>query len=103
MSSTPWVSLYPSDYLADTAHLGLTEHGVYWRLLLHYYQHRKPLPGDIGEIYRIARANSPEERRTVDYILAEFFTFELTSLESGAGVWRSERADRDMGKQTRGR
>jgi len=91
-----------SEYLVQTAHLGLTEHGAYWRLLLHYYQHQKPLPGATDQIYRIARANSPEDRRTVDYVLEQFFTFEPNSLDGG-GVWRSKKADRDMARQKRGR
>lgn len=94
MSSTPWVSLYPSDYLADTAHLGLTEHGVYWRLLLHYYQHRSPLPGDLDKLCRIVLANTPEERRTVEYILTEFFV--LTISGDGGRVWRHARADKEI-------
>lgn len=94
MSSTPWVALYPSDYLADTAHLGLTEHGVYWRLLLHYYQHRSPLPGDLDKICRLVLANTPEERRTVEYILTEFFV--LAPREDGTQVWRHLRAEKEI-------
>ena len=95
MASTPWFALYPSDYLADTAHLGLTEHGVYWRLLLHYYQHRQPISSDIDKVCRIVLATSPEERRTVEYILTEFFV--LTPLDDGTQVWRHLRADREIG------
>ena len=91
MSKAPWIALYPSDYLADTAHLGLTEHGVYWRLLLHYYQHHNPLPADLDKICRIVLANTPEERRTVEYILTEFFV--LTAREDGTMIWRHGRAD----------
>jgi len=94
MASTPWFALYPSDYLADTAHLGLTEHGVYWRLLLHYYQHRQPLSSDIDKVCRIVLATSPEERRTVEYILTEFFV--LTPLDDGTQVWRHLRADKEI-------
>lgn len=100
MSSMPWIALYPSDYLADTAHLGLTEHGVYWRLLLHYYQHRSPLPGDLDKLCRIVLANTPEERRTVEYILTEFFV--LTISGDGGRVWRHARADKEIsGAQVR--
>ena len=94
MPGTPWIAMYPSDYLADTAHLGLTEHGVYWRLLLHYYQHHSPLPADTDKLCRIVLATSPEERRTVEYILCEFFV--LAALDDGTQVWRNLRADREI-------
>ena len=94
MSKSPWIALYPSDYLADTAHLGLTEHGIYWRLLLHYYQHGSPLPGDLDKICRIIMASTPEERRTVEYILTEYFI--LTPNHDGGRVWRHARADMEI-------
>ena len=89
--STPYIALYPSDYLADTAHLGLTEHGVYWRMLLHYYQHCKPFPNDLEKINRVILAASPEEKRITEYILAEFFI--LKTHEDGSVGWHHTRAD----------
>ena len=93
-SRPPYIALYPSDYLADTAHLGLTEHGVYWRLLLHYYQHENPLSADLDRICRVVLASTPEERRTVEYILTEFFI--LTPEPDGTMLWRHPRADREI-------
>ena len=93
-SRSPFIALYPSDYLADTAHLGLTEHGVYWRLLLHYYQHEAPLPFDLSRVCWIVKAFSPEERRIVDLILGEFFS--LSELPDGTMVWRHARADEEI-------
>ena len=88
---TPYIALYPSDYLADTAHLGLTEHGVYWRMLLHYYQHCKPFPNDLEKINRVILAATPEEKRVTEYILGEFFTLERH--EDGVNYWHHARAD----------
>lgn len=87
----PYIALYPSDYLADTAHLGLTEHGVYWRMLLHYYQHCKPFPNDLEKINRVILASTPEEKRVTEYILGEFFTLKMH--DDGVMYWHHSRAD----------
>lgn len=91
---TPYIALYPSDYLADTAHLGLTEHGIYWRMLLHYYQHGKPFPNDLERICRVILASTPEEKRVAEYVLGEFFA--LTDDSDGAQTWHHARADREI-------
>jgi len=88
---TPYIALYPSDYLADTAHLGLTEHGIYWRMLLHYYQHCKPFPNDLEKINRVIIAVTPEEKRVTEYILGEYFI--LRTYENGVSYWHHARAD----------
>jgi len=92
--STPYIALYPSDYLADTAHLGLTEHGVYWRMLLHYYQHCKPFPNDLDRINRLILAATPEEKRVTEYILGEFFI--LHQHEDSCFYWHHARADYEI-------
>ena len=91
-----FVALYPSDYLADTAHLGLLEHGIYWRLLLHYYQHGQPLPGDTERLARIISAMTPEEKRTLEYILPEYF--HLENMPDGTRKWVHHRADLEIAR-----
>ncbi|MCP1679427.1 YdaU family protein [Kerstersia gyiorum] len=62
------------DYLKDTAHLTMIEDGAYRRLIDLYYQHEQPLPADKRQVYRLARAVTPAERKAVDTILSEYFT-----------------------------
>lgn len=92
--STPYFALYPTDFLADVGHLGNTELGVYWRLLLVYYRDGKPLPFDTDKLRRLAMSFSPEECRVVDTVVAEFFV--LTAEEDGSRTWRHKRADREI-------
>jgi uncharacterized protein YdaU (DUF1376 family) len=59
------------DYLKDTAHLTLLEHGVYARLLDVYYTRETPFAP--GEATRLVGARTKEEKAAVDAVLAEFF------------------------------
>lgn len=59
------------DYIRDTAHLSLLEHGVYNVLLDRCYVTECGIPDD--QKYRISRARTDEERQAVDVILDEFF------------------------------
>lgn len=61
------------DYAKDTAHLSMIEHGAYRILLDVYYTREVPLPTDRRACYKLARAQSKEERAAVDYVLEEFF------------------------------
>jgi uncharacterized protein YdaU (DUF1376 family) len=61
------------DYLKDTAHLTMIEDGAYRRLIDLYYLHEQPLPKEQRQIYRLARAASPAERKAINTILEEYF------------------------------
>jgi uncharacterized protein YdaU (DUF1376 family) len=100
MSDILFFALYPRDFIADTAHLGNCELGIYWRLLLHYYQHGKPFPNDLDRICRVAYALTPEERKATEYVLGEYFHLEHNG---NALVWRHHRADREMQEAKRNR
>lgn len=76
------------DYARDTTHLSLLEHGVYTLLLDRYYATEKPIPK--GLVYRIARAQTPEEMAAVDAVLAEFFVPRDTN---GTSAYHNRRAD----------
>ena len=89
--ATPYFALYPTDFLADVGHLGNTELGIYWRLLLVYYRDGRPLPFDQDRLRRLAMAFTPEEYRCLEAVVSEFFT--LATGRQGARVWRVTRAD----------
>ena len=78
------------DYLRDTAHLTLLEHGAYRILLDLYYQHARPLPKAIEQVCRISRCKNKQERVTIARMLNEFFT------ETPDG-WVNHRCDEEIG------
>lgn len=74
------------DYAAATQHLSDEEDLVYRRLLDAYYRDERPIPADIRQACRLARARTDAMREAVETVLREFFT------EASDG-WRSKRAD----------
>ena len=73
-SSRPAVNYYErhiGDYIRDTAHLSLLEHGIYNRLIDTYYLREGPIPD--AEAERLIGARSPAEKKATRAILAEFF------------------------------
>ncbi len=84
------------DYLKDTAHLSLLEHGIYTRLLDVYYTREGGIPD--AQAARLVGARTAEEVAAVEMVLAEFFT--LTD-----GLWVQERCEREIaeyaGKRTK--
>lgn len=79
------------DYLRDTAHLSPLEDGIYRRLLDQYYIRELPLPLLPRDVYRLARAQSKQDREAVDTVLREFF-------DEAADGWRQERCDREIAR-----
>ena len=71
--SRPWTAFYFGDYLADTSHLSLAEHGAYLLLMGHYYRTGRPLPANAEVLHRICRCESDAERTAVQKVLDEFF------------------------------
>lgn len=69
------------DYVRDTAHLTMLEHGAYTLLLDRYYATEKPIPAD--KAHRVTRARTKEERAAVDAVLEEFFVLEQDGWHSG--------------------
>lgn len=75
------------DYLKDTAHLTLLEHGVYTRLLDVYYTREDGIPeADAG---RLVGARLPAEKQALRSVLSEFFALR-------DGLWRQRRADAEI-------
>lgn len=90
MTSLPYMQLYTSDYLADTAHLTTEEHGAYLLLLMNYWQRSKPLDNSNGRLAHVARL-SAERWKEVEPVLAEFFIID-------GDTWTQSRIERDLDK-----
>lgn len=86
MSAPAWMPLYVADYLADTGHLTMAEHGAYMLLIMHYWQNGG-LPDDEVRLARICRA-SPKEWAGMRDTLADLF----------AVGWRHKRVDEEIEK-----
>jgi len=83
---------YLGDYARDTKGLSLIEHGAYRVLLDQCYATEKPLPGALADLYRIAGAMTPAERKAVDKVAEKFFPL------NGAGSRHNARADIEIAK-----
>lgn len=75
------------DYLKDTAHLSLLEHGVYTRLLDVYYTRESGIPN--AQAARLIGARGREESTALKVVLDEFF-------ELVEGTWVQDRCEREI-------
>lgn len=80
---------WSGDYMRDTAHLSLIEHGAYTLLLDVYYATERPLPSDKTQLYRIAHAVTPAEKKAVDSVIRQFFVID-------GDLCRNPRADKEI-------
>lgn len=62
------------DYLKDTSHLSLLEHGIYTRLLDVYYTRERAIPDD--QVARLIGARSKDEKEALAVVLSDFFHLE---------------------------
>jgi len=76
------------DYLKDTAHLSLLEHGIYSRLLDVYYTRESAIPD--AQTARLIGARSKDELAALRSVLDEFFVLE-------DGTWSQSRCDKEIG------
>jgi uncharacterized protein YdaU (DUF1376 family) len=86
------VNHYPhhiGDYAKDTMGLSQGEHGAYRLLMDSYYATERPLPDDKTELYAIARATSPAERKATDRVLGKYFTLK-------DGAYHKNRIDEEI-------
>jgi uncharacterized protein YdaU (DUF1376 family) len=90
MTSLPYMQLYVSDYLADTAHLTAQQHGAYMLLLMNYWQRGKPLDNTNERLSHVARL-SPEEWEQAKPTLEEFFVID-------GDLWSHARVEDDLEK-----
>lgn len=61
------------DHLREAAHLNFMEEGALRRLRDSYFAREAPLPADVKECCKLARATSRPEREVVRSMLAQFF------------------------------
>lgn len=87
-----YFELYPGDYLRDTTHLSLAEHGAYLLLMITYYANEKPLPSDAKKLYRMVGAISRSERESVLLVADLYFPV------SENGMRINARAEREIDK-----
>jgi uncharacterized protein YdaU (DUF1376 family) len=90
VTSLPYMQLYVSDYLADTAHLTAQQHGAYMLLLMNYWQRGKALDNSNERLSHVARL-SLEEWADAKPTLEEFFIVE-------GNLWTHARVEDDLEK-----
>ena len=78
------------DYLKDTAHLSLLEHGVYGRLLDLYYTREAAIPD--AQVARLIGARSKDELAAMRAVLSEFF------VQEEGGDWVQMRCEREISR-----
>lgn len=88
MTSLPYMQLYVSDYLADTAHLTAQQHGAYMLLLMNYWQRGKALDNSNERLSHVARL-TPDEWAEAKPTLEEFFIVE-------GNLWTHARVEDDL-------
>jgi len=88
--SRPWMPMYWGDYLRDTQHLSLEEHGAYLLLISHYWSHGG-LPTDHGilkQILGLHGVNGSNRWRSICLAIAPLF-------DEG---WRHKRIEAELEK-----
>lgn len=84
------------DYIKDTVGLlTMVQEGAYRRLLDQYYARELPLPTDLKECHRLARATTAGERAAVDYVVGKFF-------KRSSDGYRQKRCDEEIERYTEG-
>lgn len=86
MSERPWMPLYIGDYLKDTGHLSVEEHGAYLLLIMRYWEDGG-LPTDERLIARYSRMVPDQWAMSRDVLAALF--------DDG---WKHKRIDEEISK-----
>lgn len=72
MNAPPFMPLYVADYLGDTTHLTVTEHGAYLLLLMAMWRAGGKLPADPKKLARFAHLTAAQWARNGATLLAFF-------------------------------
>ena len=70
----PYYRFFTGDYAKDTRHLSLMQHGTYRLLIDLYMDTEKPLRNELPYLHNSLHAKSGKEKKTIEFILNEFFT-----------------------------
>jgi uncharacterized protein YdaU (DUF1376 family) len=87
---------FPGDYLRDTQHLTLAQHGIYNLLLDTLYSTEKPIRSR-EDAYRIARCDNTQSVSDCNKIIEEFFT------ENQSGISNKRVKEEIVHAQNRGK
>lgn len=89
-----WYEKHLGDWAKKTSHLTLVEEGAYNRLVDWCYAHERPLPPAMRDVCRAARCTTPQDRKTVERVVHEFF-------ELHDDGWHQPRVDRTIAQYLR--
>jgi len=84
-----WMPLYIGDYLADTMHLNTLQHGIYLRLIMHYWEHGG-LPTKQKELAAICDMD-PRGFRHHARVVLRFFSSDMKHKRIEAELARANR------------
>lgn len=90
--SDAWTAFYWRDYIADTGHLSLEQHGAYLLLMAHYYMTGQPLPANASVLHRVCRCTTDADRTAAEQVIREFFVLD-------GEVYRHNRIDLELAKR----
>ena len=76
-----WMPVQIGPYVAATGHLTTTEHGMYFLLMMHAWNHGGALPADLERWRNIVRADQKQWAASRDTIV-DFWT------QQEDGTWR---------------
>lgn len=87
-----YFEMFPGDYLKDTTRLSLTDHGVYFKLMLAYYSEEQALPESLAELYIIAGAITAADKAAVKKVAERYFPWQKTDCgTASAAMSKSQR------------
>lgn len=98
--SFAYMALYTGDYLRDTRHLSMAEHGCYLLMLMHCWDQRGPLPKDERKLIGICNARSSDEIEAMRRVVAEFFVEMTDGLYNSRIQKEIERSHAISGKRS---
>jgi uncharacterized protein YdaU (DUF1376 family) len=93
-AANSFMPLYGGDYLRDTMHLSCTEHGVYLRLLIHYWHTQRPLPNDMTKLAAIAGCRNEADTNALQTIYQQYFK----SRRGHGNLLHNKRMDKEIKK-----